>query len=204
MNHDDSSPIDGPDDAVGADLVEHPGAVLTAEPSASDTIDSEPGRRRRIDRGLLAASFVIACGIVLVVWGVAVAVTGDDGIDRPEEIETVQPVENAIQVLQQERIVVDLEAGYEARLVLDGVELPTSTIGQTDVDPALTVEPGQQVDLPTTAVYDPGNAVISFQPVEGALVESLEQGPHEVTVVYWRTEDGPETARSYTWQFEVV
>ena len=29
----------------------------------------------------------------------------------------MQPVENAVQVLQQERVVVDLQTGYEARLV---------------------------------------------------------------------------------------
>jgi hypothetical protein len=53
-------------------------------------------------------------------------------------------------------------------------------------------------------VFDPGNAVISFQPVEGAPVESLEEGVHEVTVVFWRTIDGPERARSYSWSFEVI
>ena len=33
--------------------------------------------------------------------------------DRPEAIESVQPVENAIEVLQQDQIVVDLQAGFE-------------------------------------------------------------------------------------------
>ena len=160
--------------------------------------------RRGIDRGLFIASFVIACGIILIGWAVAVAVTGDDGIDRPEAIESVQPVENAVQVLQQERIVVDLLAGYEATLVVDGIELPTTVIGQSDIDPQAQPAPGQQVDLPTTAVFDPGNAVISFQPVEGAPIESFTQGTHEARVIFWKIEDGPEAARSYRWEFEVV
>ena len=159
---------------------------------------------RRIDRGLLIASLAIACGMVLVIFGVTTALTGSDGIDRPEAIESVQPVENAVQVLQQERVVVDLQAGYEARLVIDGVELPTTVIGQTDVDPSRQPEPGQQVDLPTTAVFDPGNNVVSFQPVEGALIESFSQGTHEVRVIYWEIEKGPEQALSYRWEFEVV
>lgn len=183
---------------VESDADRSPGDGSTADGSAP------AGRRRRIDRGLLVASFVIACGIALIVYGFVVAVTGDEGIDRPDAIESVQPVENAIQVLQQERIVVDLQAGYEARLILDGIELPTTVIGQSDVDPSEAAEPGQQVDLPPTAVFDPGNAVISFQPVEGAPVESLEEGVHEVTVVFWRTIDGPERARSYSWSFEVI
>lgn len=160
--------------------------------------------KRRVDRGLLIASLVIACGLILVIFGVTTALTGSDGIDRPEAIESLQPVENAVQVLQQERVVVDLQPGYEARLVIDGIELPTTIIGQTEVDPSDQPEPGQQVDLPTTAVFDPGNAVISFQPVEGALIESFSEGLHEARVIFWRIEDGPEQARSYRWEFNVV
>lgn len=160
--------------------------------------------KRRLDRGLLIASLAIASGLVLVIFGLTTALTGNDGIDRPDAIESLQPVENAVQVLQQERVVVDLAAGYEARLVIDGVELPTTIIGQSDVDPFEQAEPGQQVDLPTTAVFDPGNAVISFQPVDGALIESFDQGLHEARVIYWRIEDGPEQARSYRWEFNVI
>lgn len=170
--------------------------------------DREPATtdvpKRRFDRGLLIASLVIAFGLVLVIFGLTTALTGSDGIDRPEAIESVQPVENAVQVLQQERIVVDLEPGYEARLVIDGIELPTTVIGQSDVDPFDQAAPGQQVDLPTTAVFDPGNAVISFQPVEGALIESFSEGLHEARVIFWRIEDGPEQALSYRWKFNVV
>jgi hypothetical protein len=165
--------IDGIDGIDGIDAIDE-GIASTGAPA---------GRRprRRFDRGLFVASVVIAIGVLLIVWGFTTALTGEDGLDRPEAIESVQPVENAVQVLQQERIVVDLEAGYEGRLLIDGVELPTTIIGQSDVDPAVQAEPGQQVELPTTAIFDPGNAVISFQPVEGAVIESLEQGTREAT-----------------------
>jgi len=160
--------------------------------------------RRRLDRGLLIASLAIAAGLLLIIFGLTSALTGDDGIDRPEAIESIQPVENAIQVLQQERVVVDLEPGYEARLVIDGIELPTTVIGQSDVDPFEQPAPGEQVDLPTTAVFDPGNSVISFQPVEGAPIESFTEGRHEVQVIFWKIEDGPEQALSYRWEFNVI
>ena len=186
-------------------------AVDDLAPAFEHRVDAvEPGEasagrpRRRLDRGLLIASLAIACGVVLVIFGVTTALTGSDGIDRPDAIESVQPVENAIQVLQQERVVVDLQPGYQARLGIDGIELPTTVIGQSDVDPADQPAPGQQVDLPTTAVFDPGNNVVSFQPVEGALIESFDQGRHEVQVIYWKIEDGPEQALSYRWEFEVV
>ena len=72
------------------------------------------------------------------------------------------------------------------------------------VDPFDQARPGEQIDLPTTAVFDPGNAVISFQPVEGALIESFTEGLHEARVIFWRIEDGPEQALSYRWEFNVI
>ncbi len=175
------------------------------EARADAAVDAAaPRPRRRFDRGLFLASLAIACGVVLIVWGMTSALTGSDGIDRPDEIESLQPVENALQVLQQERIVVDLQPGYQARLEIDGIALPTNTIGQSDVDPGVQATPGVQVDLPRTAVFDPGSNVISFQPVEGALVESLTPGTHEARVVFWRIQDGPDQARSYRWQFTVI
>lgn len=169
-----------------------------------DDAAAVPKPKRTFDRGLFIASLAIAAGLMLIVFGFTTALTGDDGIDRPEAVESVLPVENAIQVLRQDRIVVDLLPGYEARLVLDGVDLPTTVIGQSEVDPSVQAQPGQQIDLPTTAVFDPGNAVISFQPIEGALIETLEQGRHDATVFFWKIEEGPEFARSYSWNFEVV
>lgn len=167
--------------------------------SVGDTDRNPPvGRRRRVDIGLLIASLAIAGGLVLIIWGFLTAVTGDDGVDRPDAIENLTPVENAIQVLQQESVVVDLEFGWEARLTIDGIDIPTTTIGEIEV------EPGDQLELPPTAIFDPGNAIISFQPVEGAVIESFSAGLHQVRLVYWRTEDGPETARSYVWSFNAV
>jgi len=196
---------DHPDIAVD-DGTDH--VLDAATDEVADDIDSDaaaaPRRKRSFDRGLFIASAVIAAGLIAIAFALTTAITGDDGIDRPEAIESVQPVENAIQVLQQERIVVDLQSGYEAVLIIDGVELPTTVIGQSEVDPAVQAEPGQQIDLPTTAVFDPGNAVISFQPVDGALIESLEEGTREATVRFWKIEDGPEQAREYSWTFEVI
>jgi hypothetical protein len=199
-------------DAV-TDRVSDPDATIvddvddnTPERIPGDTSDTTASARprRRLDRGLLIASLAIAGGLVLIIFGFTTALTGDDGIDRPEAIESVQPVENAVQVLQQERVVVDLQAGYEARLVIDGIELPTTVIGQSDVDPFEQPAPGQQIDLPTTAVFDPGNNVISFQPVEGAPIESFTEGLHDVQVIFWKIEDGPEQALSYRWEFNVI
>ena len=157
--------------------------------------------RRRVDRGLLVACFVIAAGLALIIWGMTSALTGSDGVDRPDVIEEISPVENAIQVLQQGNVMVDLEFGYEAVLVVDGIELDTSRLGEVRDD----VEPGQQQTTdPSTAVFDPGNARISFQPTEGAPIEQFTEGRHTAQVIYWKIEEGRENAMSYRWSFDVI
>ena len=185
-----------PDNTAESDdlTISSPGDIPGTLPS--NRTSNRP--RRRADRGLLIASFVIASGLALIVWGFFSAVTGEEGIDRPAEIESVSPVENAIQVLQQERISVDLEFGYQARLIVDGVLLETTNIGE------LEAEPGQLLALPPTAIFDPGSSVISFQPTENAAITEFTQGRHNARVEYWKIEDGPENASSYNWSFVVV
>jgi len=154
--------------------------------------------RRRVDRGLLIASLVIAGGVVLIVWGFVTARTGDDGIDRPDAIEELSPVENAVQVLQQETVRVDLQFGYEGVLVIDGIELPTTVLNEIET------EPGAQIDLPPTAIIDVATGVITFQPSDGALIEEFTEGRHDAELIYWKTADGRDSARSYRWHFTVV
>jgi hypothetical protein len=176
--------------------------IDTSEPAESEAIEPLPApprrRRRRLDKGLLTASFVIACGVVLIAWGMLSAVTGDDGIDRPDEIEDLRPVENAVQVLQQEAVIVDLEFGYEATLVIDGIEIPTTVLSEIEA------EPGEQLALPPTAIFDVATGVLTFQPQEGAPIEEFTDGRHEARVTYWKSVDGPDTASSYRWSFTVV
>jgi hypothetical protein len=159
--------------------------------------------RRKLDAGLLAACFVIAGGLALIVWGMTSAITGNDGIDRPDAIEALSPVENAQQVFQQEQVIVDLEFGYEAILIIDGIELPVERIGEFEGDLGPD-NAGEQISTPPTAVFDPGNSIISFRPTDGALIESFSEGRHEAQVIFWKTEEGPEAARSYRWSFNVI
>jgi hypothetical protein len=158
-------------------------------------------RRQAPDKGLLLACLVIACGLFAIIWGVTSALTGDDGIDRPTAIEELSPVENALQVFQQQQIRVNLQPGYEAYLIVDGIRLETTNIGQVEVNPE---NDGQQLSIPPTAVFDPGNAVITFRPSDDAVITSFSEGRHTAQVVFWRIEEGPGEAESYRWSFEVV
>ncbi len=163
----------------------------------------EPPRSwwRRLDKKLLAASLVIALGLVLIGYGVSQSVTGDEASNMPGAVEEVTPAFDAIQVPQQITIVADLESGYFGYLTVDGVELPTVRLDEVG---SQDVEPGEQVDFPPGARFEPGNATLTFTPGSEQDVDTLDAGVHTVKVVYWREVDGPETARSYSWTFTVV
>ncbi|MEP1123941.1 MAG: hypothetical protein ABJH68_08650 [Ilumatobacter sp.] len=203
MSDTDVDPVEGADTDIGTDAAVPAVPDLDGDTTPDDQ-GAEPGAaRRRIDWGLLVACLVIAGGLVAIAWGVGSAITGSDGIDRPDAIEDLSPVENAQQAFQQEQIMVDLEFGYEAELIVDGIELPTSRIGEFSGD--LTPESaGTQVSAPPTAVFDPGNSIITFRPSDDALIQSYSEGRHTVQVVFWKTDEGRENARSYRWSFDVV
>jgi hypothetical protein len=183
--------------------------VTEAEIDAHDGVDdpSHPRPRKRIDpkridKVTLALSLVIAIGLVLVGRGLAVSLTGDDRANLPDTIESVEPFPEAVQVLSQTRVFVDLEAGYTGVLVIDGVELPTINID--DIDEQFSAEPGQQIDLPATTIFEPGNYTLTFTPSDDALVKKFDVGLHRAQVIYWKITEGRQRPRSYSWTFTVV
>jgi hypothetical protein len=176
---------------------------------AGDEIDrggaDAPQRpRRRIDRGVLIASMAIAAGLVIAGFGVIVSVTGDDATNLPDEIESVIPVTDAVQVLSQSNVVVDLQSGFTGVLVIDGVELPTIDLFDVDQAAELDLEPGRQVSLPPATVFESGNSTLTFTPSDGAPVEEFASGRHEIQVIFWPVEESRASASSYTWSFNVV
>jgi hypothetical protein len=155
-----------------------------------------------IDRarlGRLAFAIVVAIGLSLVVLGVRASRTGRDATNLPEAIEQISPADGD-RVLRQSQIIVDFAPGYEAELLVDGILLPTTRLDELTSGGAAPA-PGAQVELPPTAVWDPGNATISFQPQVGAVIEELAQGEHVGVVRYWRATDDRPRVRSYTWRF---
>lgn len=160
-------------------------------------------RPRRVNLPLLAVSFGIAIGLLLIVFGLSSATTGRDESRLPDEIESVNPG-NGDRVLRQSRITVDLVTGYEGVLIVDGIELPVARLDELSGVGGVQPAPGEQVVLPPVAIYDPGNATLSFQPTPGALIESFSQGEHRVTLLFWNIEEGRQAARQYSWSFSVT
>ena len=162
------------------------------------------GRRRPIDRTLLLASFGISLGIVLVVLGLLRSVTGREQVGLPEPIESIDPVRGATQVPQQTRVFVDLLIGYEAVMFIDGIELPVVALDDVAKLPPEVAGGGEQVEIPPGAIWEPGNATLTFEPGPSQVIESFDTGLHTVTIRYWRTEDGPDRFRTLTWEFYAV
>jgi len=162
-----------------------------------------PVAKKRIDVKLLLASFGIAFGLVLVVLGINASVTGREEQQLPDAIEEIDPIRGATQVLQQSRVFVDLQTGYDAVLILNGIELETVSLDQLGNNGTLP-KPGEQISLPAKAILEPGNNTLTYTPVEGGPVEKFDTGLNTATVLYWKSEEGRTRARSYTWTFTVV
>lgn len=154
---------------------------------------------RKVDKRLAICSLLIAVGMFFVVAGVFRGITGKAAENLPKSIEEVQPSVGATNVPSQSRIFVDLVAGYTGELTVDGVLLETIS-----EDELRDVAPGQQAKQPLTTVFAEGNATLTFQPVDGAPIETLTQGLHDVVVTYWPIVEGRNSARSFPWKFTVV
>jgi hypothetical protein len=179
-------------------LTRHDGGVSTSETRVEPTRGS---RWQRLDKTLLLVSLVVAIGLMLVIRGILVGVTGEDRSNLPAEIERIEPVPNAVRVLAQTSVFVDLAEGYTGRFVIDGEEIETVSIDQLG---NADIQPGEQVSLPPATIYEPGNATLTFTPTAGAPIEEFGEGLHEATVIFWRIEDGEARSRSYTWTFNTV
>ena len=153
----------------------------------------------RIDRTRLAVSFGIALGLVLIVFGFRSGITGDEARQTPPAIERMSPADGD-RVLRQAQIIIDFADGYEATLNIDGIELPVTRLDELSSSGAQPA-PGAQVELPATAVFDPGNNVLSFQPQPRALITEFTQGEHVAIVTYWEILAGREKSRTYQWRF---
>ncbi len=141
---------------------------------------------------------MIALCIVAIGFALSLAVTGNEGAHLPKQVESIEPVAGATQTPAQATVIVDLVAGFEGVLVIDGLELET-----VNLNDLRGPTPGQQVTLPPTTVYEPGNATLTFDPSPESSITTFTQGRHVVQVIYWETVKGRTSAASYTWSFEV-
>ena len=157
--------------------------------------------RKKLNKSALFASFGVSVGLIFIIFGLNAATTGREALNLPEEIENMSPANNE-KVLRQSEIRIDFVDGYQGSLIIDGIEIPTTRLDELQTS-GRQPKPGEQVDLPPTAIFDPGNFTLSFLPQDGAPVEKLEQGTHTARVFFWKITESRDTAQSYSWEFSV-
>lgn len=162
-------------------------------------MDFVPLRFRRPQPVLVVVSAIIAMCVVAMFIALDMAVTGEEGYKLPAAVQSVDPVRNATQVPAQTEVFVDLLTGYTGVLVVDGLELETVNLDELRGQ----AKPGQQIELPPTTVYEPGNATLTFNPSDGSSIPKFTPGDHVVQVIYWKITDGRGYAQSFEWSFEV-
>lgn len=181
------------------DRLDEDGALGHAE-DGPGAADDAALAHKGVDWKLALASLPIALGLFLIGFGLVRSVTGDDVTKLPRAIEEITPTPDAVQVLAQTNVVVDLAESYEGRLTIDGLQFETQLMEDLISNP----EPGTQVDIPPGVVFERGNDTLTFTPGPDIEIERFSEGSHIVKVVYWRTVLGEGDARSYTWTFNVV
>lgn len=154
---------------------------------------------KKVDYKLLIMSIGISVGLVFFVLGMRIGLTGRDATNLPAAIEQISPGEGE-RVLRQSQIIVDFTEGYTATLTIDGIELPTTRLDELVANGKQTT-PGAQIELPATAIYDPGNYIISYLPQQGGPITQLAQGKHSGSVRFWLIKEGKDKFRTYSWTF---
>ena len=135
------------------------------------------GRYRLLVGGLVAAA------LLALTVGIAVTDTSDpDDTTQSEIVERLIPRAND-EVLRQAELGIDLAAGYDGTLTVNGVSIP--------------VEDQRRV---------PAQNQVFFTPGEGKAVERLAAGRNCVSATVWKAADGPGTAndRTVDWCFEAT
>jgi hypothetical protein len=128
--------------------------------------------------------WLVGLGLALVI-GLAVVALIEVTSSDPRPVGT-GPIEQLIpapddQVLQQATVGIDLEAGYEAGLSVNGIAIPPAQLDVTD-----------------------GLNRVEFQPGQGKIIRNLEAGQNCVVATYWRTATGPADSSSRSWCFTVL
>jgi len=150
--------------------------------------EPRPGLLERtfVRRGVIALLLAAVVGLMVVI--VNNAVTGNDSVSsvRPASIDRLIPASGA-QILRQGQVGVDLAVGYDAYLIVNGVEIRNQ---------ATEDDPDGLVKSLTSDGY-----TITYAPGPGKRVESLVPDTNRVTAMVWRQADGPSTATPTYWTF---
>lgn len=173
------------------------------EPEAFDpsTIrDPPPQPLFSLRRLVIVLLLALAVG-ALVVAAQSAGDTGDGG-DLDAAILTYTPDPGG-RVLRQSQVGVELEPGYDGRLTINGVSIPEEQMVGAIVPGSEAWErltPEQQRLGPR-----PNNkSLVMFQPGEGKAITEYDTGAVDVSVRFWKLDEGPDSARTVSYTIYVV
>lgn len=138
----------------------------------------------------------------LFVWAAARSGGGTDGgVDRESAIVSYTPSPGG-QVLRQSQVGVELEAGYDGRLTIDGVPIPEDQMVGA-IDPSSPEFAALPADLREQGPRPNNKHIVMFQPGPGKAITEYDTGTVEITVRYWRISEGIDSARTTTYTIRV-
>ena len=135
-------------------------------------------------RIFVAVALAAAAGCLVI--AVAATNTGDPDDPAtvsaaPNIVEHLVPPANSEQ-LRQSELGIDLAPGYEAELIVNGIEIPTNQLRAV-----------------------PEQNQVFFTPGEGKIIEELPGGQVCVTAIAWKSSVGRSAMdRSFQWCFDVT
>lgn len=145
--------------------------------------------KRRI---VVVAVLALACGILF--YGTRRGQSGDDTVRDP--VIKIQDPAPGTRALRQATVGAELEAGYDGRLTINGVEIPEEQM-EGAVDPAKT----KPKDLKRYGIRPNNRNRVFFTPGKGKVFEKLPAGEVTVTLRYFKERRSLETALVTSWTF---
>lgn len=138
---------------------------------------------RALVRRIVIASLLIVAGSL--VWYSATIKGEPAAPDLTDSaVEQLVPARDTPTAIRQAEIGIDLLPGWDADLVINGIDIP---------------EDEERDNAPLNQVF--------FTPGQGKTIEALAPGPVEVTAIIWRPVNGESResgSRSVTWSFRVA
>ena len=128
-------------------------------------------------RVLLGAAALMGAGAILLALVVADTDDSDVSVTGNAAVDELIPPRHA-EVLSQETVGIDLAAGYNALLSINGVDIPSGQVR-----------------------HQPNLNRFTFRPDQGNVIESLQAERNCVLATYWRQEAGPAEADTISWCF---
>jgi hypothetical protein len=144
--------------------------------------DASSGREG-LRRGLVALAVLVGLGLFVLAGLLADTDASDDTIPiTGGAVETLTPAEDE-EVLQQQRVEIDLATGWTGNLTINGIVIPEDQL------------------LRNEAV-----GTIAYQPTEGQIIASLAPGPNCAEATIWPIAEGPDGPSEQTtkWCFNAT